>query len=114
MRKTTGKLVRDGIPDIIAANGDSYELEELAEPDYLLALRDKLVEEAHEAAAAEGDALVTELADLFEVIDALLTAAGVSMEEIRAAQRRKHAERGGFDRRIRLLWWTENGRRTGK
>lgn len=114
MRKTTAKLVRDGIPDIIAANGDSYELEELAESDYLLALRAKLIEEAQEAAAADGEALVTELADLLEVLDALLAASGISMDEVRAAQHRKRAERGGFDRRLRLLWWTEDGRRAGE
>lgn len=114
MRKTTAKLVRDGIPDIIAAHGDSYELEELAEPDYLLALRAKLVEEAGEAATAEGDALVTELADLLEVVDALLAVSGIPMDEVRAAQHRKRATHGGFDRRLRLLWWTESGRQAGE
>jgi predicted house-cleaning noncanonical NTP pyrophosphatase (MazG superfamily) len=114
VRKTTAKLVRDGIPDIIAANGDSFELEELAEPDYQLALRAKLVEEAEEASVAEGGALVTELADLLEIVDALLAVSEISMDEVRATQQHKRATHGGFDRRIRLLWWTENGDRTSE
>ena len=114
MRISAAKLVRDGIPDIIAANGDSYEVEELAEADYLSALRAKLVEEAREASIAEGAALVTELADLFEVIDALLAVSNIAMDEVRTVQRRKRATHGGFDRRLRLLWWTENGRPVGE
>ena len=64
----------------------------------------KLVEEAQEVASAEAGDMVKELADLYEVIDALLTAFDLNKETIFATQKKRHDERGGFEKRIKLLW----------
>jgi predicted house-cleaning noncanonical NTP pyrophosphatase (MazG superfamily) len=101
--KEYNKLVRDYIPDIIRRNGDLCEIDILSENEYRQALREKLVEEAQEAAAANEHDLVTELADLYEVIDALMSCYGVTPENVRATQQRRRSERGGFEQRIRLL-----------
>jgi predicted house-cleaning noncanonical NTP pyrophosphatase (MazG superfamily) len=70
-------LVRDRIPEIIRQNGIECEIAVLSEAEYRQALRQKLMEESVEAAEAEGENLVAELADLYEVIDALMTRASV-------------------------------------
>ncbi len=101
------KLVRDAIPEIIRAAGGSCVTAVMDEPEYRRALRDKLVEEAREAVTAEPRDLVAELADLCEVIDAVLESHGIGREALRAEQARRRAERGGFTRRLRLLWTDE-------
>ncbi len=102
------KRVRDRIPKIIAAAGRDYAVEGLSEAEFRRALVEKLVEEAAEVAAVDGSDdrsdWVAELADLFEVIDALLAAYGLERETVLAAQRHKQAERDGFGQRRRLLW----------
>lgn len=105
MRKEYYKLVRDAIPDIIRSHGQICEVNIMTEEDYRQALREKLVEEAHEVVATStlGD-LVTELADLQEVLDALMKAYAISPETIGIEQERRRTERGGFERRFRLLW----------
>jgi predicted house-cleaning noncanonical NTP pyrophosphatase (MazG superfamily) len=105
MRQEHNKLVRNGIPEIIRQAGNQYEVETMSEAELTQALREKLLEEAREAAAARSpEDLVSELADLQEVIDALLTVYGIEREAVVKEQRRKRTERGGFDQRIRLLW----------
>ncbi len=104
MRKEYNKLVRDRIPEIIASHGLKYETHTLSEPEYVQALLTKLVEEAQEAASAELDDLLTELADLREVIDALILARGLSPADLHAEQNRRQQQRGAFQNRTFLLW----------
>ena len=105
MRKEYHKLVRDRIPAIIAEEGHSYAIETLSETEYPQALVTKLLEEAQElaAVATSGD-FVTELADVFEVIDAILTTTGIDREAVLAVQEERRNQRGGFEQRIKLLW----------
>lgn len=104
-RKTYNKLVRDRIPEIIAADGRQFGTEIMSDDEYRRALLAKLVEEAQEvAAAAEDDELVKEIADLYEVIDALLVAFDLDREAVLAMQQKRRDERGGFEKRIKLLW----------
>ncbi|MBD2465917.1 nucleoside triphosphate pyrophosphohydrolase [Oscillatoria sp. FACHB-1407] len=97
-------LVRDRIPEIIRQSGRECGVETMDEEEFRQALRAKLVEEAQEAAAAIDADLVTELADLCEVMDALMVASGIDRETVLKEQKRRRLERGGFSRRIRLLW----------
>ena len=76
----------------------------MSEAEFSQALREKLLEEASEAAAASPEKLVSELADVQEVIDALLALHGIEREAVVQEQKRKRTERGGFAKRIRLLW----------
>jgi predicted house-cleaning noncanonical NTP pyrophosphatase (MazG superfamily) len=104
MRTVHNKLVRDRIPEIIQAAGREYSIETMEKEEFHHALRAKLVEEAQEAAAATDADLVTELADLYEVIDTLMAASGIDRETVLKEQKCRRLERGGFSRRIRLLW----------
>lgn len=107
-RKTYNKLVRDRIPEIIAAEGREYATKIMEDGEYRQALLAKLVEEAQEAAEAEPGELVKELADMYEVIDALLLAFDLDRDAIRVVQQKRRDERGGFEQRIKLVW-TEIG-----
>jgi len=104
MHKKHNKLVRDKIPDILARSQSQYLVEQMTEVEYLQALREKLVEEAQEAANASQEEILFELADLYEVIDTLALANNLTKETIIAAQQKKREEKGGFEKRIRLLW----------
>ena len=104
-RKLYDKLVRDRIPEIIRESGGTCGIETIEDDnDFRLALRDKLLEEATEAAAADDADLAAELADLREVIHALIAAYGLNDDRVRALQAQRRAERGGFVERVRLLW----------
>ena len=98
------KLIRDRIPEIIAQSGKSCRVESMTDDEYELELAKKLVEEAGEVEQADNDHIKTELADLLEVVDALLVLKGISRHSLRAEQRRRRSERGGFEKRIKLLW----------
>jgi predicted house-cleaning noncanonical NTP pyrophosphatase (MazG superfamily) len=104
MRKEYDKLVRDRIPEIIRQDGRQCGVEVMPEDEYVQALKDKLVEEAQEAAAAEPEDLVKELADLYEIVDALMIACGIDRQVVLAKQEERRQSLGGFDQRLRLLW----------
>jgi predicted house-cleaning noncanonical NTP pyrophosphatase (MazG superfamily) len=102
MRLDYHKLVRDGIPRIIEADGGRPVTRVLDQAGYLAALRAKLVEEAEEARSAPDRQLRSELADVLEVLRALAAAHGMSWEDVMAEAERKRYERGGFDQRTFL------------
>jgi predicted house-cleaning noncanonical NTP pyrophosphatase (MazG superfamily) len=105
VRITYGKLIRDRIPEVLEAEGLRYEVATLDEAGYRAALLAKLQEEAAEATGAgEGEALVVELADLLEVVDALLASEGIERERVLEEQARRREARGGFERRLELRW----------
>ena len=106
MKIEHNKLVRDKIPDIIRTSGNQCEVSTLNDAEYIEALRQKLVEEAQEAATAAPNKLAEELADVMEVIDALFAATGIEPEKVREIQKEKRSQRGGFDNKIKLLWTT--------
>ena len=103
MGKEYNKLVRDRIPDIIRQSGNECETAVLSDEEYRQALRLKLIEEAAEVAAADGENLIRELADLYEVIDALMASYGISGDRILNAQAKRRENRGGFAQKIMLL-----------
>lgn len=99
------KLVRDNIPEIIAKNGGTAHVRRLDDDrEYITELTKKLIEEAHEVAAAPS---LEELADVGEVLDALTKALGYSKDELQSTQEKKATENGAFSERVYLIS-TEN------
>lgn len=94
------KLVRDRIPEIIASSGRGCDIRILDDEAYLDALDQKLAEELAEYQESKS---MEELADLLEVIHAVASARGSSMEEIESIRVKKASQRGAFDKRILLL-----------
>ena len=65
------KLIRDNIPEIIKASGKERDVSILNDEEYILKLKDKIVEEAHEVVSAREDEIIGELADVLEIIEAI-------------------------------------------
>lgn len=97
---TYNKLVRDRIPEIIRAQGEIPSIRILSEQEYRVQLERKLDEEISEF---HNDRNLEELADILEVIYALTENLGFSKEDLMAAYKKKHDERGGFSDRIFLI-----------
>jgi predicted house-cleaning noncanonical NTP pyrophosphatase (MazG superfamily) len=95
------KLVRDRIPELATSNGQPAPFHQADPAEYARLLRDKLLEEAAEAACAPGPAeLLDELGDVLQVLYALASHAGYSPAEIECARARKARTTGAFTRRV--------------
>lgn len=93
------KLVRDRIPDIIQAEGNGCTVEILKDDEYLRMLDKKLDEELAEY---HGSQNLEELADLLEVIHAVVIARGYTLEDLERARAEKADKRGVFRYKILL------------
>ncbi len=94
------KLVRDKIPEIIEKEGKYPEISIIEdEKEYQKALAEKIIEEGKEYQKSKD---VQELADILEIIEALLTLHKVSLDELYVIKNQKNKERGTFTKRIKL------------
>ena len=91
------KLVRDKIPEYLDSKGIFYEQRTANTEEYKKELIKKLEEELKEFLEVE---TVEELADIFEVIEALKKLP--EFANVEEARIKKLAEKGGFDKRIIL------------
>lgn len=106
MRETKyNKLVRDRIPEIIEVDGKTCVTEILSDKQYLEMLDAKLTEELSEYQESHS---LEELADLLEVLRAVVKARGWTWEELERVQQDKAAKRGGFEKKILLKEVREN------
>lgn len=103
--KVYNKLVRDKIPEIIESSGKTCNIETLTEEKYIAMLDAKLNEELAEYQESKS---LEELADLLEVMGAVVKARGYTWDELTKIRKRKHEERGGFEKRILLKEVYEN------
>ena len=100
MEKVYNKLVRDKIPGIILSNGaKECKTKTLDDKEYLDALNKKLQEEMKEYLES-GE--VEELADLEEVLRAVLDAKKVDYTEFEKIRQSKADKRGAFKNKIFL------------
>lgn len=98
------KLVRDRIPEIIADSGRKCRFTVLSESEYAIELDKKLNEEVAEYQESKS---LEEIADVLEVIHAILNARGIPMETVEQIRTAKFQNRGGFSSRIMLEEVTE-------
>ena len=104
--KVYNKLVRDKIPEIIAANdGSTCKTRILNDDEYLDSLNSKLQEELNEYLESGN---IEELADLEEVLRAILEAKNVTYEEFEKIRTSKVEKRGAFRKKIFLECVSEN------
>lgn len=98
------KLVRDKIPEIMKGQGKEVRVKKLTSQEHLQALLEKLKEEAREATSAKTrEELISELADVLEVIDAILKEARISKKEVEKNKQTRRKERGGFKKKLFLF-----------
>ena len=98
----SGKLVRDRIPEIIREAGGDPQTTLLGDEDYTEALRLKLLEEVEELLASPAEKRIEEVADVVEVLKAIVQDYGLDWDAVEGEGVRKRHERGGFEGRIWL------------
>ena len=97
------KLVRDRIPEIIGKEGKEAEIIILDDEQYLVELKAKLIEEATEVSlSTKREEVLSELADVREVMDALMQVYEISPMEVSTIQALKAIKRGKFEKKIYL------------
>jgi predicted house-cleaning noncanonical NTP pyrophosphatase (MazG superfamily) len=112
MKKIYNKLVRDRMIDIykhdvenkISASG--YSVRYMEKGETLEKLKDKLREETNELLEVydqeDTTKLKEEVADVVEVLNAILYHNNISFDEVLAIQSAKKAKRGGFEEGLYL------------
>ncbi|WP_114578870.1 nucleoside triphosphate pyrophosphohydrolase [Saliphagus sp. LR7] len=100
------KLVRDRIPEIVEADGETPITHRADDAEYDRRLREKIVEEAREFEES-GDP--EELADVLAVVEAICAFEGIDPERLAELRREKRERRGGFGDRIVLERVDEDG-----
>jgi predicted house-cleaning noncanonical NTP pyrophosphatase (MazG superfamily) len=100
------KLVRDKIPEVVSKLTGKEVKTRILESDkeYLKFLLKKVTEEAQELANAENkEHIIEEVADLMELIEAILEFSEVDAETFNKVKNEKTDKRGGFKKRILML-----------
>ena len=97
--KRYNKLVCDRIPEIIKSDGKTCIIEMMSDTRYLEILDAKLNEELSEYQESKS---LEELADLLEVMRAVVNARGRTWEQLEQIRQEKAAKRGGFEKKILL------------
>lgn len=97
--KEFNKLVRDKIPEIIENNGEVAKTRILSDNEYINELNIKLKEEVSEYLA---DNNVEEIADIMEVLLAILKYKKIEYRQFENIRLGKVEKRGAFDQRIFL------------
>ena len=93
------KLIRDKIPEIIEQSGKKCIVEVMDNDTYIEYLDQKLNEELAEY---QQDKSIEELADLLEVMYAVVVARGYSVAELERIRLEKAEKRGAFEKRLLL------------
>ena len=112
MKKVYNKLVRDKMVEIYEhdvqnkISASSYSVRYMEREETLERLKDKLLEESQEVFEAYGKEdkshLKEEIADVIEVIDAILYHNDISLQEVLAIRDAKKEKRGGFEKGVYL------------
>ena len=100
MKIVYNKLIRDRIPEVIAASGKKSVVKIIVGERLLLELNKKLVEELAEYQES-GD--VEELADVYEVIKGIMGNKGIHEDEFMKIVAKKAEKRGGFEKGLFLV-----------
>ena len=94
---TYNKAVRDRIPEIIRASGKQCTVEQVSPEQWLELLNQKLGEEVEEYQAEPS---LEELADIIEVIRAIVNLRGEAWEQLERVRVGKAEKRGAFEKRL--------------
>lgn len=100
-RFKTEKLIRDHLPSILRAKGIELNERNMDQEEFLIRLKDKLLEEALEVNASQNlTELSEELADILEVIHTIVEANGLCIHHIEQKRLEKRETKGGFAAKI--------------
>ena len=97
--KIYNKLVRDKIPEVIEKTGKKFSSHIAGELKYKEELFKKVYEELEEF---KENPCAEEMADIFEVLEGLIKAYNIEMNNVFDIKEEKARERGAFDEKIIL------------
>jgi predicted house-cleaning noncanonical NTP pyrophosphatase (MazG superfamily) len=97
--KTYNKLIRDKVVDQILSQGEDVLFHRASPEEYRIKLREKLHEEISEFLDSETE---EEMADILEVLNAIIKEKGWDNDDIVDIQKEKREAKGGFDKAIIL------------
>ena len=101
LRFSCEKLIRDTIPERLEKKNIRAHCHSMEQQAYQKALLAKLIEEAHEVQEAQNkQELVEELADVFEIIRAIMREHNITQEEVEQHAAAKCKTNGAFDKKI--------------
>ena len=103
------RLGRNKSETFLATKGVKSTIVIVRGDQYKQALRDKLVEEAHEVVTAQShDELIEELADVSELMQAIYAAYNISPAQIERARKAKEESRGSFSQGLLIKTFEVN------
>lgn len=97
--KKYNKLIRDNIPEIINSKGETSVTHVASDAEYWQHLLIKLAEEVVEYTEKPS---LDEMADILEVIHAIIDFKNIDEAELERVRQDKKKERGGFSKRLIL------------
>ena len=100
MKYKYNKLVRDKIPQNIRAKGHDVKHLVLDDKEYFEELDKKLIEEVNEFVEVHNE---EEMADIMEVIEAIIKQRGMSLKQIQEIKQKKREKSGSFNDKIFLV-----------
>ncbi len=104
------KLVRDKIPEVIKKAGNQYEVRVMEEAEFEMELRKKILEEVKELMESSVEDLEEEMADVLELLQSLASHYEVDFKLVEEKQKKKREKRGGFKKRLFLIWSSYEGK----
>ncbi len=109
------KLVRDRIPAKITKNGGTYKIKKLDQAAFERELVKKVGEEATGLLHARTkEEIASELGDIIDVIEEVKKVKKISQKEIESAQKKAYDLKGGFKKKLFLVWSSDTGYRTNE
>lgn len=109
------KLVRDNIPQVIKSNGGDFKTKRLNDREFEKELIRKVGEEASGLLSAKDkQGLISELADVLDVIEEIKKLKGISNQEIKKSQKAAYERKGGFKEKLYLFWSSDTGYKTNE
>lgn len=104
------KLIRDKIPDKIKKKGSLLKTRKLNQKEFEKELLKKVGEEASGLLNIKNrQELIFELADVQDVLDEVKKFKKISAIQIKNAQKENYQTKGGFKKKIYLVWSADDG-----
>lgn len=109
------KLIRDKIPQRIRETGGECEIVNLSDLAFKKELLRKVGEEAIGVSKAKDKKeIVSEMGDLLDVIKELKKVFNIDTEELSNSRKKEFKRKGGFNKKIFLVWSEDTGYRTNE
>ena len=109
------KLVRDKIPQVIEKSGGTAKFKKLTSKQFENELLKKVGEESSALPGVKSKKeLVSELADIFAVTDEIKKLKKVTDKEIKTAMDANMNRKGGFKKKLFLVWSEDSGYKTNE